>query len=349
MTRTLHLQDVSEMAENIHSSQPIVSVIIPCYNGEKFIGNAIKSVLNQTYENWQLIIVDDGSSDSSCEIVEHYLINSKIGVVKNSHNLGIARTLNRGIEASRGEFVAFLDQDDIWRPEKLQLQLQKFVNAESDLGLVGCGMVFVENNRCRGIFKINDEKLDQTSLLTRIFLTNGNSSSIMVVRKDCLEKVGLFDENLVVWCDFEMVFRIAKFYEVGHVNSLLVKKRLHSESANVKLRKEIRNEAIRVFSVICDYHPFLGSYLSLKQGRMILDEAVESLCGRRYEHARQLSLKAIQSDPRLRMLSGLVYLLSYFGATGLIIHRLLTVVALVRNQYKHARYGAALRTEGWPK
>lgn len=330
------------MPEKFQLSKPKISVIIPCYNGEKFIGNAIKSVLNQTYKNWELIVVDDGSTDSSCEIVEHYLNNDKVMLIKNISNEGIAKTMNKGIKVSTGDFIAFLDQDDTWHPRKLELQLQKFENTDDNLGLVGCGMVFIENDKCRGIFRINDEKLDQIDILTEIFLTNTNSASIMMLKRDCLKKVGLFDENLIAWCDFEMVFRVAKSYKIGYVNRLLVKKRFHSESANVKLRKEIHNEAKKIFPIICDYHSFLRGYLPLNEGRNMLNEAIESLRDKRYKQARQLSLKAIQYDPRLRIISKLVYLLSYLGDTGLIIYRLLTII---RNKYKYIQYWATFRKE----
>lgn len=348
MRRTMDLQEVGKMPEKFQSSKPKISVIIPCYNGERFIGNAIKSVLNQTYKNWELVIVDDGSTDSSCEIVENYFNNDKVRLVKNTYNKGIAKTMNKGIVVSTGDFIAFLDQDDIWHPMKLELQLQKFMNAGNNLGLVGCGMVFIKNNKCRGIFRINDEKSDQTRILTKIFLTNTNSASIMMLKRDCLKKVGLFDENLIAWGDFEMAFRVAKFYKIGYVNRLLVKKRFHSESANIKLKKEIRNEAKKIFPLICDYHPFLKSYLPLKDGRMILGEAIESLRDKRYKQARRLSLKAIQYDPRLLIISKLVYLLSYLGDTGLVIYRLLTIIR-IRNKYKYVQHWATFRKERWWK
>lgn len=331
------------MLAKSQSSMSKVSVIIPCYNGEKIIGNAIKSVLNQTYKNWELIIVDDGSTDSSCEIVEHYLNNDKIKLVKNAYNKGIAKTMNKGIEVSKGDFIAFLDQDDIWHPTKLELQLQKFENADNSLGLVGCGMVFIENNKCRGIFRINDKKLDQTQILTKMY-TGTNSSSIMMLKKDCLKKIGLFDEKLIGWGDFEMVFRVAKFYKIGYVNRLLVKKRVHSESANVKMKKKLRNEAKKIFPLICGYHPFLKSYLPLKEGEIILGEVMESLHDKQYRQARQLSLKAIQYDPRLRIKFKLAYILSCLGDICL-------VIIYIRNKceyiYKYIQCLVTFRKERW--
>lgn len=330
------------MLEQFQSSRPLVSVIIPCYNGEKFIGDTIKNVLNQTYKNWELIIVDDCSTDSSCEIVEHYL-NNKIRLIKNTYHKGIAKTMNKGIKVATGDFIAFLDQDDAWHPKKLDLQLQKFENGDNNLGLVGCGMVFIENNEWRSIFRINDEKLDQMSILTKIFLT-GNSASIMMLKRDCFKKVGQFKENLIGWGDFELAFRVAKFYKVGYVNRLLVKKRIHSEAANVKLHKRILKEAEQVFPIICDYHPFLKSYLPLRKARITLSEAIEALRAKQYKKARQLCSKAICHDPQLQIMSKLIYLLSYLNDTGLVIYRLLTSM---RNKYRHIQLSTTTRKEAW--
>lgn len=103
----------------------LVSIIMPNYNGENFISTAIDSVLAQTYTNWELIIIDDASSDSSLEIIKAYAErDSRILLVKEVFNTGVASVRNKGISLSRGEFIAFLDSDDIWLPDKLKLQLQ---------------------------------------------------------------------------------------------------------------------------------------------------------------------------------------------------------------------------------
>lgn len=102
-----------------------VSVITPMYNCDKFIGQTINSVINQTYANWEMILIDDASNDKSVEIVKHYMkLDKRIRLIKLSENSGAAVARNKGIEASCGRFIAFLDGDDLWEPNKLETQIQ---------------------------------------------------------------------------------------------------------------------------------------------------------------------------------------------------------------------------------
>lgn len=102
----------------------LVSVIIPLYNSEKYIDECLKSLINQTYKNWEAIIIDDFSTDSSYDIVKRYSkIDSRINVSKNSSNIGAALTRNKCIDLSRGRFIAFLDSDDVWHYNKLEIQI----------------------------------------------------------------------------------------------------------------------------------------------------------------------------------------------------------------------------------
>lgn len=105
---------------------PLVSVIMPAYNAERFICEAISSVISQTIQDWELIIVDDCSEDATLSIAQKKAAGEpRICVVQNSKNIGVAETRNRGIDHATGQYIAFLDSDDIWHPEKLERQLQK--------------------------------------------------------------------------------------------------------------------------------------------------------------------------------------------------------------------------------
>ncbi len=110
---------------------PLVSICIPVYNAEKTIEETIKSVLSQTYKNWEMIIVDDVSTDDSLQIIEHYAQNdNRIKVIRSKQNMGPAKARNRAIEEAKGKYIAFLDSDDIWFPEKLEKQI-KFLTENS--------------------------------------------------------------------------------------------------------------------------------------------------------------------------------------------------------------------------
>jgi glycosyltransferase involved in cell wall biosynthesis len=112
----------------------MVSIITPSYNSEKFISETIESVLNQTYENWEMIIVDDVSPDNANEVIEKYVEkDNRIKLIKLEQNSGPAVARNKAIEESSGRYIAFLDADDLWKPEKLEKQI-KFMS-ENDCGL----------------------------------------------------------------------------------------------------------------------------------------------------------------------------------------------------------------------
>lgn len=103
---------------------PLVSVIMPAYGAEAYIEEAIASVQAQTYENWELLVLEDCSPDRCAQIVEDMAReDSRIRLLRNEKNMGVARTRNRGLDLCRGDYVAFLDSDDLWRPQKLQKQL----------------------------------------------------------------------------------------------------------------------------------------------------------------------------------------------------------------------------------
>lgn len=103
----------------------LVSVIMPAYNSEAFISEAIRSVMEQTYTNWELLVIDDASSDSTCKVIQKFSrADDRIHILRNDSNQGTHQTRNKGIEAASGDFIAFLDADDLWKPEKLEKQLK---------------------------------------------------------------------------------------------------------------------------------------------------------------------------------------------------------------------------------
>ncbi|MBP0902850.1 glycosyltransferase family 2 protein [Mariniflexile gromovii] len=105
--------------------KPLVSIITPMFNSEAFISETINSVINQTYKNWELLLIDDGSTDKTLQIVAPFISqDANIKLLKNQMNAGAAISRNKGIEASNGKYIAFLDGDDVWKPQKLQVQIE---------------------------------------------------------------------------------------------------------------------------------------------------------------------------------------------------------------------------------
>lgn len=188
----------------------MISVIIPTYNSGKYICDALDSVLHQTYSAYEIIVVDDGSTDNTRAIIESGYQSVRYFHVPNN---GVAAARNVGIAKALGDFVAFLDADDKWLPEKLEKQVALF---EGDAKV---GMVFTENSSFNdsGIIKEKEnkrERLMQGDIVKEIFMNSYVVTSSVMVRKSVFDVVGLFEEELIVAEDDNMWMRIAMNYEV---------------------------------------------------------------------------------------------------------------------------------------
>jgi glycosyltransferase involved in cell wall biosynthesis len=252
--------------------QPLVSVIIPCYNGEKFIGEAIESVLNQTCKNWELIIVDDKSKDNSKKIVQKYTTNNKIILIEHKYNKGIAKTKNTGIANATGKYIAFLDQDDIWLQQKLELQIKCFEEESNDIGVVCTGMIFTDSNmKLLNVFRGFNDK-DQKKLIKILYLKPTNSSSIMMVKKEYFKHIGTFNEELIGWDDYEFLMRLTTVSKIKYIRKPLVKKRIHKD--NAQRLSAVQNETEKVFTRILILHPFLKQYENIKESNRLYADSI---------------------------------------------------------------------------
>lgn len=134
---------------------PLVSVIMPAYNAALFIEEAINSVILQTFSDWELIVIDDCSEDASFFIAEKMaLLDSRIIPLRNEINVGVANTRNRGIDLARGKYIAFLDSDDVWHPEKLQCQLKRMEESKADICYCSYAIIDSDGNKCKPDYKV---------------------------------------------------------------------------------------------------------------------------------------------------------------------------------------------------
>ena len=131
-------------------NEPLVSVIMTAYNCELYIETAIRSVIGQTHGNFELLVFDDGSTDSTFEIARALSEeDGRIKPIKNPVNMGVAKTRNRGLDMARGDYVAFLDSDDRWHPERLSLGIEKMTREGADLSYSSYAIVNGEGRECR--------------------------------------------------------------------------------------------------------------------------------------------------------------------------------------------------------
>lgn len=226
------------------NSKPKISVIIPTYNYGEYVSEALDSVLAQTYKDYEIIVIDDGSTDNTKDIVGKYIENS-IGNIKYIYqeNKGVSNARNTGIKNARGEYIAFLDADDIWFPDKLELQMDLF-EKNPELGLVFCNTFsFNEHSSSKKTgFQLNPAG-EPAKILQSLVIRNRISTNTVIVKKRYFDKTGLFDEDLRFGEDYDMWLRIAKYYKVDYLNTVLTKYRLHVNNLS-KINKEKEERVI---------------------------------------------------------------------------------------------------------
>lgn len=205
---------------------PTVSVVMTTYNRDKYISTTVESVLNQTFQDFELIIIDDGSTDNTFEIIKSF--DDKRIKYYYQNNAGQNPARNAGITLSNGQYVAMIDSDDIWDQNKLKKQVE-ILDKHPDIGLVYCGTVFIDENDKvfykKPLIGYKGRVLDK--LLMTNFLYNG---SCPLFRKSCINKVGLFDTTFKRMTDWEFYLRFAIYYKFWGIKEHLLKYRVHSET-----------------------------------------------------------------------------------------------------------------------
>jgi len=206
---------------------PKVSVIIPTHNRAEFLYSAITSVLDQTYQDVEIIVVDDASEDNTRRVIDHFHDN-RIKYFCHEKNKGEAGARNTGILNSKGEFIAFLDDDDEWLPEKLSLQVSLLDNNPKKFGLVYTGYFVIDKNSKNILSqRVPSKKGD---VYNYIILKNIiGAPSTVLLRRECIEEVGLFDENIAYGLDHDMWIRISKYFFFEYVKESLVKYYIHHD------------------------------------------------------------------------------------------------------------------------
>lgn len=219
--------------------KPRVSVIIPTYNSERYIDAAIKSVLSQTHAPAEIIVVDDGSTDGTAVALQPYRELIRYVHQKNS---GEPAARNRGLREAGSEYIAFLDADDVWHPNKLELQMAYF-EAHPDCAFVYTDMsTFDESGTIDASMKERFQmKLQEGWIFEALFMRTLFGSGSVVLRKECFEKVGHFDESFLIGSDYEMWLRISRVFQAGFVDKPLLLYRQHPGMSTRGLGRAMRN------------------------------------------------------------------------------------------------------------
>lgn len=209
-------------------NKPRVSIIMPAFNAERSISFSIKSVLDQSFGEWELLIINDGSTDSTLDVILEFR-DSRIKII-NQSNQGVAAARNSALKIAIGEYIAFLDADDLWLPSKLQKQISIFSKSQKDLGLVYSGyrgFKFSEANSFSLLTEpINIHNNDHYKLL----VSNYIATLTVMIRRDIVFDVGYFREDLRGTEDWDYWIRISKLYKLKKIDQELALYRISAGS-----------------------------------------------------------------------------------------------------------------------
>ncbi len=198
--------------------KPLLSIVIATYNMADFLPLAVQSALAQTYKPIEVLIVDDGSTDNTADVVQPFLPDPRVNYWK-QENAGQANAKNRGIRESTGQYIAFLDADDIWMPDKLEAQMHLFARL-SAVGVVYSGFSYIDEAG-RELPNVPG-KMYRGRVSGPLLISNFIGFSSSVVRRECFERLGAFNENLGMGIDYDLWLRFSTRYEFDYVDRPLL-------------------------------------------------------------------------------------------------------------------------------
>jgi glycosyltransferase involved in cell wall biosynthesis len=277
---------------------PLVSIILPTYNRANFLKRSIESALSQTFQDFELIIIDDGSTDSTYEILQNFG-DSRIDFLTTEHK-GVSAARNLGLLEASGEFVTFLDSDDQFFPQKIELQLQKFYKNQR-IGLVACGTrevtiqghILIEARPW-----LNVPNLDLESWLFGC----PAGTNVMMVKKELIDSIGGFDTNLIAHEDWDLGLRLSYYgCEMTWCHEVLVEASIHDNNIHLDPAKSIFSQKL----ILEKFYSQSGltdqakELMNLAYSKMYLRNALTNYKDSNYSEAGQILGKVVENDPSL--------------------------------------------------
>ena len=294
---------------------PAVTVVIPVFNRTDTIGAAVESVLEQTYSDLELLVVDDGSTDRTLDTLAT-ISDPRLRVLASPRNMGVSAARNRGIREARGDWVAFQDSDDLWLPDKLERQMARIAEAGADCVGGYCGMLIVGTtlnaSGAEAYYPppgIGQREGDILEMLLKVSLI---STQTLVARREALDGIGGFDEELPALVDWDCVLRLARLGKFAFVDKPLVKQ-FFSENSITRSREKRAFAKERIVAKNLDLlsaRPAVlaGHYRSISGERRRLGD----VAGARESIANALRTQPL--DPRLWVISAYLAISSLFAA-----------------------------------
>jgi len=289
-------------------ANPTVSIAIATYNRAHLLKRAIQSILNQTYQDFEIIVVDDGSTENTEEVVKSFT-DKRIRFIKHKENKGLSATRNTGIKAARGKYVAFQDDDDEWLPEKLEKQMNVFKNAQRKVGVVYTGFWRIEGDKKIYIPSREIQQKDG-DIHKEILKGNFITAQAAVVKKECFQISGMFDEQIASRQDWELWIKISKDWYFKFIDEPLTI--VYRIPDSISLRQKV---------AITGWKPILEKHLTeFKKDRKLLAKhylrigaSFNLLDSREFYEGRKYIFKAIRTWPLINISYLIIALISLLG------------------------------------
>lgn len=310
-----------------------VSVIIPTFNRAKLIKRSIQSVLDQTYQDFEVIIVDDGSTDDTKSVIESFK-NPRIKYISHDINKGPSAARNAGIKNAKGKYIAFQDSDDEWLPEKLEKQMECFDTVSPRVSIVYCGLW---RKKDKNISLIPPPSVSPKDGDINLFICRGNFIAMptVVCEKECFNKAGLFDEKFHHFEDWELLIRLSRYSRIKYIDEPLVMSYFTPGGVN---EQGLIAEA-KTTKQIFDKH-----YEEFKNNKQLLAlyqyQIGNLLCQtEQYSEGKKSLLNAVKLDT-LNQKYLTAYLISFFGKN---IYRIFAALKINITLHREKRYAKNFR------
>lgn len=247
------------LTEPLKQHNPAISVLLSVYNAEKYVAIAIDSILNQSFTDFELIAVDDCSTDKSWDILQQYMKrDGRIISVRNQVNLGGCKTLNVGLELAKGKYIARLDNDDWCYPDRLEKQFN-FLELHSEVGIVG-GVMEIMNQNGKIIGK-REYHISDGLIRKNIFRYSPFSHPLVMIRKSILDKVGYYDPACAPADDYDLYFRIGCESHFANLSDVLLRYRVVSGSITSSQTKKMELATTNVRNHYSKNHHYNFTYI----------------------------------------------------------------------------------------
>jgi len=216
--------------------KPMVTILMPVYNGQKYLKEVMKSIVNQTFRNFEFLIINDGSIDKTEKILEQYKEKDvRIKVLNRKQNIGLTKSLNEGLKIARGEYIARIDVDDISEPGRFEKQV-KYLDKHPEVSFIGTWSYIIdENGKIVGKERV---PIEDREIRKKLIESNQFFSSSVMFRKECAKKVGFYREEFIRSQDYDIALRISEKYKVANIPEFLCRRRIHPFSITVQKRNE---------------------------------------------------------------------------------------------------------------